>query len=297
MTEKFIDHKDLKLWTESFGNPSDPFVILIPGAAAQGVQWSKDFCLLLSQKGYCIVRFDPRDTGLSTCIDFSKTPYKMSDMADDVLTIMDAYGISSAHLAGTSMGGYIAQILSIDHPDRVKTLTLFMSTMDFTPQVYSFMGISTALLNLPGPNPEALNELKNLLTGADLNKRDEWMAKGLETIRVFNGKKALFDEEEWKSQLELVYSRMDTSRPVQVPHNHALASGFGPTRFEVEKISCPTLIIHGAHDPIIPVMHAHATAAAIAHSEKLIIDDMGHARPKIYDQLIADRLGEFWGIA
>jgi pimeloyl-ACP methyl ester carboxylesterase len=295
MTEKFIEHKDVTLWTEAFGNSSHPVVILIPGAAAQGVQWSKVFCEMLSEKGYYIIRFDPRDTGLSTHIDFSKNPYKMSEMAEDVLAIMDGYNVDKAHIVGTSMGGYIAQILSIDHPERVQTVTLFMSTMDFTSQVYSFMGISTALLSLPGTNPEALNELKNLFAGTDLNNRDEWMNKGLETVRIFNGKKAPFDKEEWLEQLELVYSRMDTTRPIPVPHNHALASGFGPTRFEVDKITCPTLIIHGANDPIIPVMHAHATAAAITNAEKFIIDDMGHARPKTYNKIITDRLSAFWG--
>ncbi len=294
MTERFIEQNDVSLWTETFGSQSDPAVILIPGAAAQGVQWSQVFCELLSQKGFYIIRFDPRDTGLSTHIDFSKSPYKMSDMALDVLAILDAYEIPTAHVVGTSMGGYIAQILSIDHPKRVKSLTLIMSTMDFTPQVYSFMGMSTSLLNLPGPTPETINELKNLFTGSDLSNREQWMTKGLETIRIFNGKKAPFNEKEWMEQLELVYSRMDTTRPIQLPHNHALASGFGPTKFNVEKIACPTLIIHGAHDPIIPVMHAHATATAIPNAEKFIIEDMGHARPRIYDQLIADKLREFW---
>ena len=294
MSEKYVQSKSINLWTEAFGDPKDPAVILISGAASQGVSWSVDFCTLLAIKGFYIVRFDPRDTGLSTHIDFAKNPYKMNDMADDVLQIMNTYGFEKAHIVGSSMGGYIAQLLSIDHPSRVQSLTLFMSTMDFTPQVYSFMGISTAFLSLPGPKTEALEQLKNLFSGADLSNPEVWMSKSLKMIQIFNGDKAPFDQEEYRKTLQLAFDRMNPSVPLKTPHNHALASGFGPTQFAVQKIKCPTLIIHGSNDPIIPVDHAHATAKAIEHSEKFIIEGMGHARPKIYDEAITDRLGAFW---
>ena len=218
----------------------------------------------------------------------------MSDMADDVIQIMNAYGFEKTHIVGTSMGGYIAQILSIDHSSRVQSLTLLMSTMDFTPQVYSFMGMSTAFLSLSGPKPEALDQLKNLFSGADLSNPETWMDKSLKTIQIFNGDQAPFDEEECRKTLKLVFDRMNPSVPIKTPHNHALASSFGPTQFAVQKIKCPTLIIHGSNDPIIPVDHAHATAKAIEHSEKFIIEGMGHARPKVYDSVIADRLVAFW---
>lgn len=293
MSEKYVQNKSINLWTEAFGNPKNPAVILISGAASQGVSWSVDFCTLLTNKGFYVVRFDPRDTGLSTHIDFAKNPYKMNDMADDVLQIMNAYGLEKTHIVGSSMGGYIAQILSIDHPSRVQSLTLFMSTMDFTPQVYSFMGISTAFLSLPGPKAEVLEQLKNLFSGADLSNPEVWMSESLKMIQIFNGDKAPFDEKEYRQTLKLAFDRMNPS-PLKTPHNHALASGFGPTQFAVHKIKCPTLIIHGSNDPIIPVDHAHATAKAIPHSEKFIIEGMGHARPKIYDEAIADRLVAFW---
>ncbi|MBY0461603.1 MAG: alpha/beta fold hydrolase [Alphaproteobacteria bacterium] len=294
MSEKYVQSKSINLWTEAFGDPKNPSVILISGAASQGVSWSADFCNLSASHGFYIVRFDPRDTGLSTHIDFTKTPYKMNDMADDVTQIMNAYGFEKTHIVGTSMGGYIAQILSIDHPSRVQSLTLLMSTMDFTPQVYSFMGMSTAFLSLSGPKPEALEQLKNLFSGADLSNPEVWMDKSLKTVQIFNGDQAPFDEEEYRKTLKLAFERMNPSVPIKTPHNHALASGFGPTQFAAHKIKCPALIIHGSNDPIIPVDHAHATAKAIEHSEKFIIEGMGHARPKVYDKVIADRLGEFW---
>jgi len=294
MSEKYVQNKSIKLWTEAFGDPKDPSVILISGAASQGISWSVDFCNLLADKGFYIVRFDSRDTGLSTHVDFTKHPYKMNDMADDVIEIMNSYGFEKTHIVGTSMGGYIAQILSIDHPSRVQSLTLIMSTMDFTPQVYSFMGMSTAFLSLSGSKPEAIEQLKNLFSGADLSDPEVWMTKSLKMIQIFSGDQAPFDEEEHRKILKLAFDRMNPSVPIKIPHNHALASGFGPTQFAVQKIKCPTLIIHGSNDPIIPVDHAHATAKAIPHSEKFIIEEMGHARPRVYDSVLADRLGKFW---
>lgn len=294
MNEKYVQNKTISLWTEAFGKAKDPAVILIAGAASQAVSWSRDFCTLLANQGFYVIRFDSRDTGLSTHLDFTKQYYKMSDMADDVIEIMNSYGFENAHIVGTSMGGYIAQILSIDHPNRVKSLTLLMSTMDFIPQVYSFMGMSTAFLSLPGPKAEALEQLKNLFSGVDLTDPEVWMTKSLKMIQIFNGDQAPFDEQEYRKTLQLAFDRINRSVPLQTPHNHALASGFGPTQFAVQNIKCPVLIIHGSNDPIIPVEHAHATAKAIPHAEKFIIEGMGHARPKVYDSMIAERLGAFW---
>lgn len=294
MSEKYVQNKTVNLWTEAFGNQENPPVILISGAALQGVSWSAEFCNLLAGKGFYIIRYDSRDTGLSTHIDFTRTPYKMDDMAEDVIKIMDTYGFEKAHILGCSMGGYIAQILSITHPKRVHTLTLFMSTMDFTAQTYAFMGMSTAFLNLPGPTPHVLSELKNLFSVSSQNEPETRMEKGLKMIKIFNGDKSPFDEEEHMKTLEIAFQRAQSKPPQKMPHNHALASGFGPTQFAVQKIKCPTLIIHGSNDPIIPVEHAHATAKAIKHSEKFIIEGMGHTKSRIHDKAIAERLETFW---
>ena len=90
--ERYVERPYLRVWTQSFGDPSLPLLIVMMGTAGQGVYWTKPFCELLAKEGFCVVRYDNRDTGLSTHIDFNRAPYRISDMADDVKAIIKAYG-------------------------------------------------------------------------------------------------------------------------------------------------------------------------------------------------------------
>src|SRR5213078_5351163 len=94
------------------------------GLGAQMLSWDDDFCALLAGRGFLVIRFDNRDTGLSTCMD---SGYALEDMANDAVGLLDALGIPAAHIVGASMGGFIAQLVALDHPDRVLTLTSIMS--------------------------------------------------------------------------------------------------------------------------------------------------------------------------
>src|SRR5215831_14787974 len=128
MAERMVRANGIELWCEDFGDPGNPAVLLVMGAGGQGIMWPEEFCAALADAGFYVIRYDNRDTGHSTCVDFSKAPYTLSDMARDAIGLLDAFGIARAHVIGASMGGMIAQTLAIEHAGRLRTLTSIMST-------------------------------------------------------------------------------------------------------------------------------------------------------------------------
>src|SRR2546423_177171 len=128
MSERVVEANGIEIWTEDFGEPADPTVLLIMGASAQGIMWPEELCERLVEGGRHVIRYDNRDTGQSTCADFSQKTYTVKDMADDAVGVLDAYGVDRADVVGASMGGMIAQTVALEHPERVRSLTSIMST-------------------------------------------------------------------------------------------------------------------------------------------------------------------------
>ena len=133
--------RGIELVYETFGDPSDPPLVLVMGLGAQMITWPDDFCRLLVAERYFVVRFDNRDAGLSTHLHDLRAPspvavftrralppYTIDDMADDTAGLLAALDIESAHVVGASMGGFIAQTVALRHPDRVRSLTLIMTS-------------------------------------------------------------------------------------------------------------------------------------------------------------------------
>jgi pimeloyl-ACP methyl ester carboxylesterase len=147
MTERIVNGNGIRLWTEDFGDRRNPPLLLIMGASAQGIQWPEAFIQRFVDAGLYAIRYDNRDTGRSTCFDFVESPYTLDDLARDAVAVLDAYELSSAHVAGASMGGMIAQALMIQHASRVRSATIIMSS----PLAGSAL-MSNELL--PGPAPE-----------------------------------------------------------------------------------------------------------------------------------------------
>lgn len=126
--ERFLASGPLRIWTERVGDPGLPAVLMIIGSAAQGVSCPDALVGRLAERGARVIRFDHRDTGRSSVVDFDAHPYTFGDMARDCLAVLDGYGLPSAHVAGTSMGGMIAQWLGVHAPQRVRCLTLMSSS-------------------------------------------------------------------------------------------------------------------------------------------------------------------------
>jgi pimeloyl-ACP methyl ester carboxylesterase len=254
--ERFVTSGPLRLWTERAGNPDHPAVLLIMGSAAQGISCGDALVTRLVGRGVQVIRFDHRDTGLSSVVDFDAHPYAIADMAADCLAVLDGYGLRAAHVAGASLGGVIAQWLAVHEPARVRSLTLLTTTpMGSRPD------------DLPPPAPALLAYLaKGLPPGVESD---------VALFRVFNGPVRPFDEPAARAMLELAWSR--AVDPASAANHNRAGQKYTPDLFaSLTSITAPTTIVHGDQDPVFPLAHGEALAAAIPGARLEVVPGMGH---------------------
>ncbi len=238
---------DLEIAYEALGEATDPPVVLISGLGGQLTSWDDDFCQELTDRGLFVIRFDNRDVGLSSHLAEGPTgstepaaTYTLSDMAADTVGLLDHLGLGSAHVVGLSLGGMIAQILAIEHPGRVRSLTSIMSTTG-SDQVGQATGAAMGLLLM-----------------APVSTRDDAMdrarprgpRRGLAGVPGGGGLLARESGAGLRSRL----------RPPGVARQLAAALGTPDRTEDLRRLDLPTLVIHGAEDPLIAVSGGRATA-------------------------------------
>ncbi|MFW9846394.1 MAG: alpha/beta fold hydrolase [Candidatus Thorarchaeota archaeon] len=264
---------DIEIAYDTFGNTSDPPMLLIMGLGAQMIRWDVAFCKAIAAQGRWVIRFDNRDVGLSTKFEEAgvpnviglvqgqavDVPYKLRDMAEDAVGLLDALGIEAADVVGVSMGGMIAQTLAIHHPERVRTLTSIMS--------------STGNPNLPQPTAEAMA----FLLAPPATSRDEYIENSLKSAKVLHGPHYPFNEDYVRNYSEISYDRCYHPQGFSRQFSAVLASG-GRNK-ELANVKIPTLVIHGDADPLVPLEGGKDTAKSIPDAELLIIEGMGHSFP------------------
>jgi pimeloyl-ACP methyl ester carboxylesterase len=267
----------IELCYEVFGADDAEPILLIMGLGAQMLLWDDAFCQALAARGFRVIRFDNRDIGESTKLSGGKrltmiellklrflgipiaAPYKLADMANDVLGLLDALGIPSAHLIGASMGGMIAQELALSHPDRVRSLTSIMS--------------STGNPKLPQPTREAAA----LLLRPPPTTLDEYIARFQQTWRILRVGSFPLDEAKDRELAMRIYARGLNPAGAVRQLRAILASGSRKERLKSLKI--PTLVIHGTVDPLVRPIAGKETAASIPGAKLMMIEGMGHAIP------------------
>jgi len=267
----------IDLCYEIFGDADAEPMLLIMGLGAQMIHWDDDFCRQLAGRGFRVIRFDNRDIGKSgklsggkklTPIELLKlrflkipvaAPYKLSDMAQDTVGLMDALKIKSAHLVGASMGGMIAQEIAITFPERVRSLTSIMST--------------TGNPKVPPPTREATA----VLMAPPATTRDEYLARFAQTWKVLRVGSFPEDEAKDRSRAERTFERGLNPAGVGRQLRAILASGSRKER--LRSVKAPTLVIHGTVDPLVRPEGGKDTAASISGAKLLMIEGMGHALP------------------
>jgi pimeloyl-ACP methyl ester carboxylesterase len=259
---------------ERFGDILAPPVILIMGLGAQMLSWHEDFCEELVARGLQVIRFDNRDVGLSTHLhdaptpdfaaalagDYSSVSYRLSDMAADTIALMDALGLKSAHLVGASMGGFIAQTIAIEYPQRVRSLTSIMST--------------TGDIKVGQLKPEA----RAIFGGPQPTNREEVMEQALRSFRIVGSRGFPFDENEVRERAGLAYDR--AYDPLGLIRQAVAVIASGDRTEKLQEIKVPTLVIHGADDVMCDVSGGEATAKAIPGAKLVIMEGMGHSLPR-----------------
>jgi pimeloyl-ACP methyl ester carboxylesterase len=260
MMERMIRRGGVELCTEAFGDPTDPPVLLVMGLGASMLWWDEGFCRLLADGGRFVIRYDHRDTGRSTAYPPGHPGYTGQDLVDDAVGVLEAYGLPAAHVVGVSAGGGLAQLLALDHPDRVLSLVL-ISTSPAVP----------GDRHLPPPSPEFLRFAASVdVDWSDAASVADYLI-GYE--RILTGRRRPFDAAAVKG---LVAQDIDRAHDIRSIQNHDLIDDDGRHRGPLSSITVATLVIHGSADPLFPLEHGKALAEEIPGARFRQLDGAGH---------------------
>jgi pimeloyl-ACP methyl ester carboxylesterase len=258
---------------ETFGDPKSVPVLLIGGLGSQLLSWDEEFCEQLRDRGFFVIRYDNRDAGLSTKFEAAGEPdllaafggnanpaYHLDDLADDAAGVLNALGIDAAHIVGVSMGGFIAQLVAINHPDHVLSLTSIMSGPGGEDAVPPEPVGADVLMRIPPPTREGRIE------------------HGLWIRKTLKGSGDPFDKAMESRQVERAYDR--SYYPVGTGRQLVAILAAEGRLEKLSRIKVPTLVIHGTGDVLVPIENGRRVAHAVPGARLLEFDDMGHNLPE-----------------
>jgi pimeloyl-ACP methyl ester carboxylesterase len=270
--ERFADLGEIQLCYQQMGDPEGEPVVLVMGLGTQMIHWEDGFCELLAREGFRVIRFDNRDIGRSTKLE-RKPPgrlamltglpvnvaYTLDDMADDIGGLLDALELESAHVVGASMGGMIAQVFGYRQPQRVRSLALIMT------------GAGKRIASVP-----RLRALGTLLREAprDRERYADHVVKVFKAI----GSPAWPDQQERIRAHALAAYDRGQSRAGVARQLHAINHSGDRSR-KLRGVRAPTIVIHGADDPLVRPSGGKAVAAAIPGARLVMVPGMGHDLP------------------
>ena len=274
-----VDANGLRIEVDDQGPREGPVVMLIMGLGMQLIAWPPALVQSLVERGFRVIRFDNRDIGLSQGFDHAgvpnmalaglrhmlhlplRTPYTLSDMAQDALGVLDALGIQQAHVCGASMGGMIAQHLSASAPQRVASLTLMMT--------------GSGARSLPQPSWAVRRQLMSRPMGSGVNDAVDWIVHVLRVI----GSPGYPSNEQAMRDRALISVQRAWHPAGSARQMLAIVADHDRTPM-LSRITAPTRIVHGMDDPLVPVACGQQLAQHIAHAETDFIPGMGHDLPE-----------------
>jgi pimeloyl-ACP methyl ester carboxylesterase len=272
MAEQFCTlSDDVELCYETFGDPSDPALLLVMGLATQMVGWHDEFCEQLAARGFYAIRFDNRDIGRSKAQkypvptvkqlvlrDKRAARYTLDHMADDGFGLLDHLGIERAHVAGVSMGGMIAQTMAARRPDRVLSLASMLS--------------NTGALWSGQPSPR----LYPVLLKKPPRDRESYIEHAVWVFSKIGS--AGFPREDLRDMAAKSYDR--GLNPAGSSRQLAAIIASGDRTPLLRTILAPTVVIHGTADKLVPPSGGRATAKAIPGARLVLIEGVGHDLPR-----------------
>jgi pimeloyl-ACP methyl ester carboxylesterase len=290
----------IEIFYDAHGDPSHEPILLVMGLGAQMTLWPDELVAALAGRGFRVIRYDNRDIGLSQKIEGARAPkpvvqvlrkrlgfparvpYTLRDMAEDGIGLMDALGIARAHVVGASMGGMIAQLMAVHHPDRLLTLTSIMST--------------TGNPRLPQAEKHALDALTAPLKGLD---EETVVAHGMNIATHIGSPGFPFDPDQQRERVRQGVRR--SVYPPGLPRQLAAILDDGDRTARLAGVRVPTLVMHGEADPLIKPAAAEATAAAIPGARLVTIPGWGHDLPLALVERFAEEITAHtrggWGVA
>ena len=259
----------LRLEYAVYGTLTDPAIVLIRGLGTQMIEWPDSFVDGLTRRDLCVVVFDNRDVGLSSKCE---SGYSLSAMAGDVIGLMDNLDIQQAHIFGISLGGMVAQLVAVEHAGRVLCLFSVMS--------------GSGNPDVPTVSPEMYPFLTE-----KAGTREAQLALNTRNRALFGSPAYPESEQERRAQAERAYQRC--FYPDGVARQMQAVNEDGSRVARLQSITCETLVIHGADDPLVNVAAGEDTAKHIPGAQLLVVPGMGHNIPRALGEYIASAVGDF----
>jgi pimeloyl-ACP methyl ester carboxylesterase len=267
---------------DTIGDAADPALLLVMGLGAQLTAWPDGFCKELAGRGFHVIRYDNRDTGLSSKItdgsapdlgaalagDTSSASYTLEDMSADGMGLLDALGVTDAHVVGASMGGMIAQTMAIRFPERVRTLCSIMS-----------------MTGDPAAEPPT-DEAMAVLLRTPATTREAAIEASVEASKVIGSPAYPTDDAELRARAAAAYDRC--FNPIGIARQLVAIQASGDRTAALATLDVPTVVIHGDGDPLVRPTGGEATAKAIPGAELVMIPGMGHDLPDALWSTIVD---------
>ncbi|MDT9594459.1 alpha/beta hydrolase [Nocardioides zeae] len=278
---------DLELCYQTYGDAADPTILLVMGLGGHMTWWPDGLCRRLAAAGYHVVRYDNRDVGRSSRVRerMSKTtvvqaflgrpvrtPYTMSDLAEDGVLLLDHLGVDAAHVAGVSMGGMIVQTMALEHPDRVRSMTSVMSTTGNRRVGWQHPRLLPTLIAPRRPDLAA------------------YIENTLRMARLIGSPKYAESPEAIRARAEETHSRGVSGAGILRQMGAILTQ---PDRTKaLGALTIPVAVLHGRQDRMVHVSGGRATAAAVPGAQLTVVDGMGHDLPTaLLDTYAATILG------
>ena len=274
-----VNANGMELYYEEVGASDAPVILLIMGLGTQMIAWPDDFVNGLADEGFRVIRYDNRDIGLSSRLDGAAAPnliltllksriglsagvaYSLKDMAKDAVGLMDALDIPAAHIVGVSMGGMIAQNVAALHPTRTLSLTSVMS--------------SSGAAGLPGPSSELRKRM--ITKRPDNPTREEAVAAGTEMLKLISFPDPARAPDAFEAAAGRAFDR--SYNPLGAKRQLLAIITDTGRHGRLAKVKAPTLVIHGAADPLVPLANSEDIARRIPGARLEVIEQMAHDLP------------------
>lgn len=286
-----IKANGLDLFYDEHGAADAPPMLLVMGLGAQMTLWPIEFVEALAMRGFRVIRFDNRDIGLSQKMEEAKTPsilrmlvsdltglplktpYTLTDMADDTAGVIDTLGLSNVHLVGASMGGMISQLVAHRHGDKLASLTSIMS--------------SSGHRKLPRAERDAM---RVMVKRPKSQEEADLIEHGMRIARTIGSPAFPAEEERLRERITMNVRR--SAYPAGYLRQLAAIMADGDRRERLQQITLPTLVLHGEDDPLVPAEHGKDTVAHIPGAQIKTYPGMGHDLPQELIDTMADAIAE-----
>ncbi|MFI1996054.1 alpha/beta fold hydrolase [Actinoplanes sp. NPDC020271] len=288
VTETMMPVNGIQVCLETFGERTEPPLLLLAGEASSMDWWDDEFCRRLAAGGRFVIRYDHRDTGRSSTFP-AGAAYSGVDLMNDALGVLDALGVPAAHLVGLALGGALAQRIAVEQPHRVLTLTLIATSAGLGPDATPVLAGVTAVAVRTPPATEV--RVQAATDEVDWTNRRAAVSGLIAEIRARGGPFTP-DEPQLRRLAERVFDRSGDLGAGRANHRRA---GYGPpVRDRLAAIEAPTVILHGTLDQRFPAEHPRELARVIPGSRLVWLEGVGHEVPPraVWNQVLTEILGK-----